>query len=98
MMLKNLEFFALRLEELGLIVPDLRLNLRDRLRAYYKKHPKAMEPQPKDRLAPVLFFAPGEGTWRCSSMSCVRDKICRCSAENKKARRTGQQSQNDFGI
>lgn len=39
------EAFVLRLEELGLIMPKLRLALRDRLRAYYKKHPKAMEPQ-----------------------------------------------------
>ena len=43
------ESFALRLEELGLIVPSLRLNFRDQLRAYYKKHPKAMEPQPRGR-------------------------------------------------
>lgn len=41
------ESFALRLEELGLIVPSLRLKLRNRLRAYYKQHPKAMEPQPR---------------------------------------------------
>ena len=41
------ESFALRLEELGLIVPSLRLSLRDRLRAYYRKHPKSMEPQPR---------------------------------------------------
>lgn len=39
------EAFALRLEELGLIVPSLRVSLRDRLRAYYKSHPKAMEPK-----------------------------------------------------
>lgn len=39
------EAFVLRLEELGLIVPKLRLNLREKLHAYYKKHPKAMEPQ-----------------------------------------------------
>lgn len=39
------EAFILRLEELGLIVPKLRLNLREKLHAYYKKHPKAMEPQ-----------------------------------------------------
>ena len=38
------EAFALRLEELGLIAPSLRVELRDRLRAYYKAHPKAMEP------------------------------------------------------
>lgn len=41
------ESFALRLEEFGLISPARRLALRDRLRAYYKSHPKAMEPQPK---------------------------------------------------
>ena len=40
------ESFILRLEELGLIAPKLRLALRDKLRAYYKKHPDAMEPQP----------------------------------------------------
>ncbi len=39
------ESFALRLEELGLINASLRLNLRDRLRAYYKAHPKDMEPR-----------------------------------------------------
>lgn len=38
------ESFILRLEELGLIAPKLRLALRDKLRAYYKKHPDAMEP------------------------------------------------------
>lgn len=43
------ESFVLRLEELGLITPYLRLDLRDRLRAYYRKHPKSMEPQPKGR-------------------------------------------------
>lgn len=43
------ESFALRLEELGLISPNLRLNLRDCLRAYYKSHPKAMEPQAATR-------------------------------------------------
>ena len=42
------ESFVLRLEELGLIVPSLRLSLRDRLRAYYRKHPKSMEPQPSE--------------------------------------------------
>ena len=39
------EAFILRLEELGLIAPKLRLALRDRLRKYYKSHPKAMEPK-----------------------------------------------------
>lgn len=45
------ESFILRLEELGLIAPKLRLALRDKLRAYYKKHPDAMEPQPNGVLA-----------------------------------------------
>ncbi|MGN0854938.1 MAG: helix-turn-helix domain-containing protein [Kiritimatiellia bacterium] len=40
------ESFALRLEELGLIVPVLRLRLREQLRAYYRAHPDAMEPHP----------------------------------------------------
>lgn len=40
------ETFALRLEELGLINPVLRIELRDMLRDYYKKHPNAMEPRP----------------------------------------------------
>lgn len=44
------ESFALRLEELGLIAPALRLELRDRLRAYYKSHPKSMEPQVKGKV------------------------------------------------
>lgn len=39
------EAFILRLEELGHIAPKLRLALRDKLRAYYKKHPAAMEPK-----------------------------------------------------
>lgn len=43
------ESFALRLEELGLIAPALRLAFRDELRAYYVAHPKAMEPHAKDR-------------------------------------------------
>lgn len=43
------EAYALRLESLGLIVPELRTELRDKLRAYYRRHPKSMEPQPKDR-------------------------------------------------
>ena len=38
------EAFALRLEELGLVQPSLRMKLRDELRAYYAAHPKAMEP------------------------------------------------------
>ena len=40
------ESFALRLEELGLIAPALRLELREQLRAYYRAHPEAMEPHP----------------------------------------------------
>lgn len=40
------EAFALRLEALGLISEDLRVKLRDEVRAYYRKHPKAMEPKP----------------------------------------------------
>ena len=40
------ESFALRLEELGLIAPALRLELREQLRAYYHAHPEAMEPHP----------------------------------------------------
>ncbi|MGN0853441.1 MAG: helix-turn-helix domain-containing protein [Kiritimatiellia bacterium] len=40
------ESFALRLEELGLIAPGLRLRLREQLRAYYRAHPDAMEPHP----------------------------------------------------
>ncbi len=38
------ESFILRLDELGLIAPALRLKMRDRLREYYKEHPEAMEP------------------------------------------------------
>lgn len=41
----SMESFALRLEELGLIVPERRLYLRDWLRARYKIHPDAMEPK-----------------------------------------------------
>ena len=33
-------------EELGLIAPSLRLELREQLRAYYHAHPEAMEPHP----------------------------------------------------
>ena len=40
------EAFALRLEELGLIESSSRRCLRDELRAYYRAHPKAMEPAP----------------------------------------------------
>ena len=43
------EAYALRLESLGLIVPELRKRLRDRLREYYATHPGAMEPQAEDR-------------------------------------------------
>ena len=41
------EAFALRLEELGLIEPALRENLRDRLRSRYKACPRSMEPPPR---------------------------------------------------
>lgn len=40
------ESFALRLEELGMIAPSLRLELREQLRAYYRANPTAMEPHP----------------------------------------------------
>lgn len=40
------EAFAFRLEELGLIERQSRRHLRDELRAYYRAHPKAMEPAP----------------------------------------------------
>lgn len=40
------ESFALRLENLGLIVPSLRQKLRDELRARYAAQPSAMEPHP----------------------------------------------------
>lgn len=40
------EAFALRLEELGLIAPALRLELRERLHAYYHDHSDAKEPHP----------------------------------------------------
>ena len=40
------ESFALRLDELGLISPSLRLPLREQFRAYYRAHPEAMEPHP----------------------------------------------------
>ena len=57
------EAYALRLESLGLIVPELRIRLRDRLRAYYRKHPKSMEPKAKDasHLAIRLELAKGGG-------------------------------------
>lgn len=41
------EAFALRLEDLGLIMPSVRTQLRERLHAYYAAHPKAMEPHGK---------------------------------------------------
>lgn len=47
------EAFALRLEDLGLIDAALRVSLRDKLRAHYAKHPRAMEPSP--RLAPLVL-------------------------------------------
>ena len=40
------ESFALRLDELGLISPSLRIPLREQFRAYYRAHPEAMEPHP----------------------------------------------------
>lgn len=61
------EAFAIRLEELGLIAPALRLKLRDRLRAYYKSHPKAMEPQAKT-FSPRLNSVRNAGGGRLSSM------------------------------
>lgn len=47
------ESFALRLEELGLIAPTLRLKLRKTLRMYYKEHPRRMEPPPN--LSPLTL-------------------------------------------
>ena len=44
------EAFALRLEDLGLILPSVRTQLRERLHAYYAVHPKAMEPHGKFKL------------------------------------------------
>jgi Zn-dependent peptidase ImmA (M78 family) len=41
------ESFALRLEALKLISERLRQKIREELRAYYKAHPKAMEPEPR---------------------------------------------------
>lgn len=38
------EAFALRLEELGLILPSLRMRIREKLRAHYAAHPESMEP------------------------------------------------------
>lgn len=43
------EAFALRLEDLGLIMPSVRTKLRERLHAYYAAHPKAMEPHGKSK-------------------------------------------------
>lgn len=43
------EAFALRLEDLGLIMPSVRTKLRKRLHAYYAAHPKAMEPHGKSK-------------------------------------------------
>ena len=40
------EAFALRLEELGIIAPSLRLEIRRLLRAYYPAHPGDKEPPP----------------------------------------------------
>lgn len=66
------EAFALRLEELGLISATLRLELRDRLRAYYKAHPKAMEPQVKS-FSSRLDSVRNDGGDRLSCMK-VRNK------------------------
>lgn len=55
------EAYALRLESLGLIVPELRTRLRDRLRAYYRRHPEAMEPQPRDSSTLAILTAVGKG-------------------------------------
>jgi Zn-dependent peptidase ImmA (M78 family) len=41
------ESFALRLESLNLISEHLRQKIRDELHAYYKSHPKSMEPEPR---------------------------------------------------
>lgn len=38
------EAFALRLEELDLILPSLRMKIREKLRAHYAAHPESMEP------------------------------------------------------
>ena len=43
------EAFALRLEDLGLIMPSVRTQLREKLHAYYVAHPKAMEPHGKSK-------------------------------------------------
>ena len=91
------EAFAFRLEELGLIMPSLRLRLRDNLRAYYKEHPEAMEPSPESQ--------PHRLGGRCEILMSTREDggmAChdgQTRGVNKKmARRTGPQSQNDFGI
>lgn len=56
------EAFALRLEELGLIVPSLRVSIREELHRYYRKHPKAMEPRAKD--GSYLSLVAGRGKKR----------------------------------
>jgi len=43
------EAFALRLENLGLIMPSLRQRLRDELRARYAAQPQSMEPHPSKK-------------------------------------------------
>lgn len=50
------EAYALRLESLDLIVPELRIQLRDRLRAHYERHPNDMEPKPKDRSYLAIYL------------------------------------------
>lgn len=49
------EAFALRLEELGLIDPSLRIRIRDSLREHYAAHPACMEPAPS---IPPLNISP----------------------------------------
>ncbi len=53
------ETYALRLESLGLITPELRVKLRDGLRAYYQENPTAMEPQPKEKSMLAILKAVG---------------------------------------
>ena len=55
------EAYALRLESLGLINPELRVKLRDDLRAHYQKNPKAMEPQPEEQSMLAILKAVAKG-------------------------------------
>ena len=43
------EAFALRLEKLGLVMPSVRAQLRERLHEYYAAHPNNMEPHSKKK-------------------------------------------------